>query len=167
MPSGDSRLRSITGHSGRPAGGTRGIASPRQALDPFLPGPAAGPSFLLLATIIGVLGFGTGVSGSSRRSSPERGLPVGVRVDLNRARVSGLMVLPGIGRRRAEAIAKSRARDGPFVGPEDLARVPGIGEGLIRRIAPFVATRDARTAPNRTRAGRSSRSERPRAHPRP
>jgi competence protein ComEA len=123
------------------------MASWRQARDALLPEGTAGPSALLTAALILVLGMGIEFPGAHRPSSVESGLPIRLRVDLNHARVSGLMVLPGIGRRRAEAIARSRVTDGPFEGPEDLARVPGIGAGLIRKIVPFLATTRPRLEP--------------------
>lgn len=134
------------------------MTSWRHTRDAFLPDGAAGPSALLMAAVILVLGMGIEVSGAHRRISVGSGLPIRLRVDLNRARVNGLMVLPGIGRRRAEAIARSRLTDGPFERPEDLARVPGIGAGLIRRIAPFLATAHLRLDP-----GSPSRFDDPRA----
>lgn len=48
-------------------------------------------------------------------------------VDINVAGVDELLVLPGIGRSRAEAIVLERVRRGPFARIEDLARVDGIG----------------------------------------
>jgi len=134
------------------------VASWRQARDALLPDGAAGPSSLLLAVIILVLGMGIEIFGAHRSRSVKSGLPIRVRVDLNHARVSGLMVLPGIGRRRAEAIARSRSSDGPFQGPDDLARVPGIGTGLIREIVPFLATTETRRD-----AGLPSRVDNPRS----
>jgi competence protein ComEA len=49
------------------------------------------------------------------------------RVDVNRASVAELSVLPGVGRARAEAIVVERIRNGPFHGLAELERVDGLG----------------------------------------
>jgi competence ComEA-like helix-hairpin-helix protein len=65
-------------------------------------------------------------------------------IDLNTASVGSLIRLPEIGPRRAQAIIEYRSRPAtsPFRRLEDLERVPGIGEGIVREIArvePFLA----------------------------
>ena len=62
-----------------------------------------------------------------------------VVIDPNRARVPELMLLPGLGPSRAEAIVLYRVRNGPFDRLEDLGRVPGIGPDTIERLAPFLS----------------------------
>ena len=72
--------------------------------------------------------------------APLRGparLLFGLRLDLNRAEPRALEVLPGIGPKRAEAIAYARARR-PFVRVEDLDRVPGIGPRTLSGLLPWV-----------------------------
>ena len=54
-----------------------------------------------------------------------------IRVDVNRAGVAELSVLPGIGRTRAQAIVLARVRSGPFRCFEDLGRVDGLGPGIL------------------------------------
>lgn len=60
-------------------------------------------------------------------------------IDINRASVSRLEELPGIGPGKAKAIAEYRERNGPFRKPEELMKVKGIGpktyEALKDRIA--------------------------------
>jgi DNA uptake protein ComE-like DNA-binding protein len=51
------------------------------------------------------------------------------RLDLNRATETELAALPGIGKVRAQAIAKRRA-ELRFARPEELLGVPGIGPGI-------------------------------------
>ncbi|MFC1791103.1 ComEA family DNA-binding protein [Gemmatimonadota bacterium] len=65
--------------------------------------------------------------GASRERTPDR-------VDLNRASSQELQTLTGIGPALARRILESRARDGPFRGPEDLLRVRGIGPATLARI---------------------------------
>ncbi|MCR5137186.1 MAG: helix-hairpin-helix domain-containing protein [Oscillospiraceae bacterium] len=57
-----------------------------------------------------------------------RTLPPGETVDLNTADTERLKLLPGIGSSLAGAIVSYRAQHGPFGQPEELMRVPGIGE---------------------------------------
>jgi competence protein ComEA len=54
-----------------------------------------------------------------------------VRIDVNRATLAELTVLPGIGRARAEAIVLSRVREGPFRSLDDLGRVDGLGASRL------------------------------------
>ena len=61
------------------------------------------------------------------------------RVDVNRASVAELQVLPGIGPGRAEALVLERIRGGFFRGLEDLGRVRGFGAMVLGRLAPHVA----------------------------
>ena len=59
----------------------------------------------------------------------------GLPLDLNHEEPRTLETLPGIGPRRAQAIAAAR----PFCRLADLARVPGIGPATLRRLAGQVA----------------------------
>lgn len=64
----------------------------------------------------------------------ESGAPAGTdRTDINTADAEELQRLPGIGAARAEAIVEDREKNGPFRIPEDLTRVPGIGEGILEQ----------------------------------
>lgn len=58
-----------------------------------------------------------------------------VRLDLNRAHVEELALLPGLGRTRAEAIVLHRIRHGPFAAVADLVQVDGCGEVTASRLA--------------------------------
>jgi competence protein ComEA len=55
------------------------------------------------------------------------------RVDLNRAGLSELMRLPGVGERRAQAILAHRERR-PFRRPEDVLAVKGLGPGWFAKV---------------------------------
>ena len=59
-------------------------------------------------------------------------------IDVNRASIGELRVLPGIGAVRAEAIVLERVRNGPFRRIEDLDRVDGLGAETIEELRPFV-----------------------------
>jgi competence protein ComEA len=75
-----------------------------------------------------------------------RGVPVELRIpgvsrellDLNRAGIEELQVLPGIGPALAERILESRSREGRFQVPEDLLRVRGIGPATLDRLRPLI-----------------------------
>jgi len=59
-------------------------------------------------------------------------------IDVNRASIGELRVLPGIGAVRAEAIVLERVRNGPFRRIEDLDRVDGLGPETVEELRPFV-----------------------------
>ena len=55
-------------------------------------------------------------------------------VNVNRAQIKELEQITGVGPVLASRIVASRQRLGPFRGPEDLLRVPGIGPAVLQRI---------------------------------
>jgi competence protein ComEA len=59
-------------------------------------------------------------------------LQPGEKVDLNGAPIAELMRLPGVGRKRAEAIAALRAKR-PFRRADDVAQVKGISPGWVAK----------------------------------
>ncbi len=64
----------------------------------------------------------------------------GETVDLDRATAGDLARLPGVGPALAKRIVAERTRNGPYGGPACLdARVPGVGEGFLRRTGPHLA----------------------------
>jgi competence protein ComEA len=62
-----------------------------------------------------------------------KALPPGERLDLNRATVSELMRVPGIGKKKAEAIVALRQRQ-PFRRVEDVLAVKGLGPAWLARV---------------------------------
>jgi len=62
----------------------------------------------------------------------------GTRVDLNTADAAELGLLPGIGPQLGERIVAYREEHGAFTSPDDLTRVPGIGEKIADRVRPYV-----------------------------
>lgn len=60
-------------------------------------------------------------------------------VDLNTADRDHLRELPGVTMELADAVIASRTKDGPFGGPEDLARIEGFPTEVIEQVLPFVA----------------------------
>lgn len=98
------------------------LAAPRQAW--------AWITLLLLVRL-----FADGVLGRAD-DGPCRLTPV--RIDVNRATVAELTVLPGFGRARAEALVLERVRRGPFRALADLARVDGLGPVHVAAAAPWL-----------------------------
>ena len=62
----------------------------------------------------------------------------GEKINVNTAPPADLARLPGIGAARAEAIAAWREENGPFRSAQDLLPVPGIGEGILEKIQPYI-----------------------------
>jgi competence ComEA-like helix-hairpin-helix protein len=62
------------------------------------------------------------------------------RINPNTATYASLLRLPGIGPVKAAAIVAFRLEnpDRPFASADDLARVHGIGEGIVRRVRPYL-----------------------------
>lgn len=59
-------------------------------------------------------------------------------VDVNRAEVTELVSLPGIGPATAAAIVDDRERNGPFLDVDDLVRVRGIGPAKLAALRDLV-----------------------------
>lgn len=59
-------------------------------------------------------------------------------VNINTATAEELQALPGIGPTRAKAIVAYREEHGPFVYPEDLRKVSGIGEGTLAKLLDHI-----------------------------
>ena len=62
----------------------------------------------------------------------------GEKIDVNTAPAADLARLPGIGAAKAEAIVDYREENGFFRSPQDLLPVPGIGEGILEKIQPYI-----------------------------
>jgi competence protein ComEA len=82
------------------------------------------------------------VSGQTLRVVPEleqaAAAAIGEPVNINTATLEQLEALPGIGPVRAQAILDDRQTNGPFDRPEDLIRVPGIGEGTLEELLDYI-----------------------------
>ena len=69
---------------------------------------------------------------------PELFLFAAQPLPINRADDRALQLLPGVGPHLAQEIIATRQRNGCFVGPEDLARVKGIGPTRLRQLQPLL-----------------------------
>jgi competence protein ComEA len=59
-------------------------------------------------------------------------------IDLNTATAEMLDALPGIGPSKAQDIVSYRETNGAFTTLDDLLNVPGIGEGILEQIKPYI-----------------------------
>jgi competence protein ComEA len=59
-------------------------------------------------------------------------------IDVNKAGVTELMSVPGIGKVMAQRIIDFREEHGPFSRVEDLLKVKGIGEKSLEKLKPYV-----------------------------
>ncbi len=75
-------------------------------------------------------------SGSSQTFAADETSPVNVNV----ATAPQLESLPGVGPATAAAIVTERERNGPFLGVDDLDRVPGIGPARLDALRDLVVT---------------------------
>jgi len=69
------------------------------------------------------------------RSRPEHDYR---RLDINLATVEELMILPGIGPKKAKAVLAWREQNGGFDSVEHLVRVKGIGPKTLERIRRYI-----------------------------
>ncbi len=60
------------------------------------------------------------------------------QIDLNLATAEELTMLPGIGKKRAEAIISYRESVGGFTNSEQLTEIEGIGEAMFEKIKDFI-----------------------------
>ena len=63
-------------------------------------------------------------------------------VDLNTAEAEKLATLPGIGEGLAKRIVAYRMEHGPFEGPEGLLEVSGIGEKKLEELRDYITVSD-------------------------
>jgi competence protein ComEA len=91
------------------------------------------------------LGVALALLAASPALAAKKALAPGERIDLNRATVSELMRLPGVGEKRAQAIVSHRAKQ-PFRKPEDVLAVKGLGRAWFAKVKANLATGGAATA---------------------
>ena len=68
------------------------------------------------------------------------------RIDLNRASVSELMRLPGVGEKKAQAIVAHRTKQ-PFRRAEDVIAVKGLGPAWFAKVKPNLTVGAAAAGP--------------------
>ena len=67
------------------------------------------------------------------------------KLNLNKADVAQLRMLPGIGVTKAERIVAWRAKNGSFKRVNDLRRVKGFGRKSVKKLAPYLTVTGATT----------------------
>ncbi|GJQ57975.1 MAG: hypothetical protein SCALA701_07760 [Candidatus Scalindua sp.] len=72
-----------------------------------------------------------------------------LKIDLNRAEWYELIILPGIGEKRAKTIIEYRKEKGPFLTLEQLCEVDGVGVGTVKKIKELVFINERREGTNR------------------
>ena len=72
-------------------------------------------------------------------------------VNVNTATVDQLVLLPGIGEARANALIQARKQQGGFKSVDELLEVKGIGRAGLAKLRPHVAVRGKTTAQLATR----------------
>ena len=65
-----------------------------------------------------------------------------LQVNINKASLEELTLLPGVGPVLARRIAEYRAQSGPFLDGQQLLEVKGIGEKTLARMLPYVTVAD-------------------------
>jgi len=86
----------------------------------------------VLVCIVGLaFWFAVPLGAAQAASSVSEPLRESFRVDLNTADTEALMTLPGVGEKRAEAIAEYRSLHGGFRSVDEAVQVPGITQEMI------------------------------------
>lgn len=95
---------------------------------------------------LGALALAAALLAASPALAAKKALPPGERIDLNRASVSELMRIPGVGEKRAQAIVAHRQRQ-PFRRAEDVLLVKGLGPAWFAKVKGSLAVAPAPPAP--------------------
>lgn len=86
----------------------------------------------------------------------KKALGPGERIDLNAATAAELMRLPGVGKKKAEAIVAARDKR-PFRKTDEVLRVKGISQGWFGRVKGSLTVGDAPGAPRPPEPARAAR----------
>jgi competence protein ComEA len=79
------------------------------------------------------------VDSSGRKSTSKKNVQITEPIDVNRATLTELQRLPGVGPKRAELIINERQKR-PFKSVDELRRVPGIGPKTLEKLRPYITT---------------------------
>lgn len=90
--------------------------------------------------------LGAALLAASPALAAKKALPPGERIDLNRAPVTELMRIPGVGEKRAQAIVAHRQKQ-PFRRAEDVLRVKGLGPAWFAKVKANLAVSSPASPP--------------------
>ncbi|MFD1177733.1 helix-hairpin-helix domain-containing protein [Paenibacillus puldeungensis] len=76
----------------------------------------------------------SGSAGSAESSQP----PKQNLININQAGLTELQEIPGIGKKKAEAIIDYRNAHGAFTSVNDLKKVKGIGDKMLEKMKPYI-----------------------------
>ena len=112
-----------------------GLALAGQGLRSWVNQPGQAPGGVQL-----LAGLTPGSPTAHRDSSLRQAQPLapGEQINLDSAAAEDITRLPRIGPRLAKTIVADRQERGPFGGLPGLDRVPGVGPGLLKVLAPYV-----------------------------
>ena len=96
-----------------------------------------------IAALALVLAFAAQAAAQAEQEEPVRPAAEGV-VNVNTATADQLMLLPGVGATRAQAIIRAREQR-PFGAVRELQRVRGIGWSTVQRLRPYLTVRGETT----------------------
>ncbi len=86
-----------------------------------------------MSTLSRTLAISAALLAAAPALAATKALSPGERIDLNRAAVTELMRLPGVGEKRAQAIVAHRTKQ-PFRRPEDVLAVKGLGRAWFAKV---------------------------------
>ncbi|MCE5268827.1 MAG: helix-hairpin-helix domain-containing protein [Planctomycetaceae bacterium] len=96
---------------------------------------------LVVLALLAMIGWWTargGWRGALIEIDESPALTARFEVDVNTADLPELMQLPGVGEKLAERIIEARDSAGPFLSPDDLRRVHGIGPKTFEKLRPYL-----------------------------
>lgn len=123
--------------------------------------PARSPSLFAAAVVVSALALValSRMPGSAPANEPLRParapatqegatrLRAGEPLDLNRAALGDLLLLPGVGPKLAARIVEERARRGGFANVDQLAEVKGVGPKKLAQLRALVRITDPEAMP--------------------
>ena len=121
-------------------GAAPAAAAPSPPVPPAWPPAAQWSTAGLLVVFLGLLAWrGYGLSSySTRPLLIENGAAPRGAIDLNRADVVDLRLVPGVGEKMAQRIIEHRRQKGPFRSLDELRRVSGVGPATLDRMRPYL-----------------------------
>ncbi len=91
---------------------------------------------MILAVLLGVVPFSDG-QGANAAQAPYFA-ETAQKININEADIEALLLLPGIGEVKAQAVIDYREEHGPFSSCEELLDVEGIGPETLKEIEGYI-----------------------------